>query len=163
MDVAFYQLNRTPLERALPKLLEKIYGSGMRALVLCDSQEKVELLNNMLWTFSPGAFLPHGFQGDPKRHPIWLSTSPENVNDANIIVVTNGEVISTSTEAPKQEKEKDKDKDTPHPYEKCIDIFEGSCQESTLSARERYRIYQSRNCTLTFWKQDTDGAWEKGG
>lgn len=149
MDIAFYQLTVTPLERALPKLLEKVYNSGMRALVLCESAERMETLNSVLWTFSPGVFLPHGSQGDPKRHPIWLTMQPQNVNDATILVVTNGEAISSQTFVKEA-------------YVKCIDIFDGNDQQKTQSARERYQEYQSRKSHLTFWKQDSSGTWQKG-
>ena len=33
-DVAFYQLERSPLEQVLPKLLEKTLDAGKRALVV---------------------------------------------------------------------------------------------------------------------------------
>ena len=33
VEIAFYQLRRTPLEKALPQLLEKVLESGRRAVV----------------------------------------------------------------------------------------------------------------------------------
>lgn len=146
MDVAFYQLSKTPIERALPKLLEKVYTSGLRVLVLCENKDKMDLMNNTLWTFSSGAFLPHGYEGDPLRHPIWLSLSPDNVNTADIILVTSGLMIPPSA-----------------PYKKCLDMFDGSNDEKVQQARVRYMEYQTRQCPLTFWKQDDEGAWKKQG
>lgn len=147
MNVAFYQLLKTPLDKALPKLLEKVYSSGFRVLVVCESPEKMEILNTVLWTFSTGAFLPHGYQGDPMRHPLWLSLMPDNVNEANVVVVTNGIVIPA---------------DPPHSFEKCLDIFDGNDETATMNARQRYAEYKSRGCHLTFWKQTSEGNWENG-
>lgn len=144
MDVAFYQLSKTPLERALPRLLEKIYNSGLRVLVLCDSKDSMVLLNNTLWTFSSTAFLPHGYEGDPQRHPIWLSLSSDNVNSADLIIVTSGQIISSNGD-----------------YKKCLDMFDGSIDKNTQAARERYREYMARKYPLTFWKQDDEGTWKK--
>ena len=147
MDVAFYQLLKTPLERALPKLIEKVYQSGFRALVVCESPEKMEILNTALWTFSTGAFLPHGNQGEPHRHPIWMSLTSDNVNEAAVIVITNGAKVTNDPE---------------RPFEKCLDIFDGNDPELTKHARERYLDYKSQDLPLTFWKQNSEGGWEKG-
>ena len=44
-EVGFYHLLYTPLDRALPKLLEKALERGHRAIVLTGSNERVEDLN----------------------------------------------------------------------------------------------------------------------
>ena len=54
-DIAFYHLTRSPLEAALPKLLEKTLDAGKRAVVVAGSEERVENLNNALWTYSQGS------------------------------------------------------------------------------------------------------------
>ena len=58
-EIGFYHLTCTPLERALPKLLEKVLASGARAVVRAGSDERVEFLNGALWTYQPASFLPH--------------------------------------------------------------------------------------------------------
>lgn len=144
LEVSFYQLLKTPLEKALPRLIEKVYSSGLRAVIVCESQAQLESLNSVLWTFSPGAFIPHGFEGEPKRQPIWLSLSDDNPNHANVVVVTNGIVVTNGL------------------FERCIDIFDGNNAQATQSARDRYRDYSAiPGCKLTFWKQDANGNWEK--
>jgi len=44
----FYKLDRSPLESALPRLLERVVERGLRALVLSTSQERVESLDALL-------------------------------------------------------------------------------------------------------------------
>ena len=75
--IQFYHLTATPLERALPKLLEKAYGGGFTTLLVADSEEYVEHLNQLLWTYDPGSFLPHGSvkDGNVEQQPILLVTA----------------------------------------------------------------------------------------
>ena len=58
-EIAFYHLERSPLERALPKLLEKTLEAGKRALVVVGSVERVEAFDGLLWTYHQEAWLPH--------------------------------------------------------------------------------------------------------
>lgn len=146
MYIAFYQLSNTPVERALPKLIEKIYGSGLRVLVHCSSQQQLESLNAVLWTYSSTAFLPHGYQGDPNHHPIWLSLSPENMNKADILITLHGAIIAKESS-----------------FHKILDMFDGLDPEALQSARERYLHYKQLDYSLTFWKQDPSGTWTKNG
>jgi len=59
-EVGFYHLTRAPLERALPRLLEKAREAGYRALVVAASEERVAALDALLWTYDPASFLAHG-------------------------------------------------------------------------------------------------------
>lgn len=142
MDVSFYQLLKTPLEKALPKLVEKIYQGGYRTLIVCENQAQVELLNTVLWTFSPGAFIPHGCEGLPKHQPIWLTTELVNANEANLVILTNGQYVKTKE------------------FEKCIDIFDGNDEKSLKNARERYTDYKNSGFKMAFWRQNETGGWE---
>ena len=146
-EIAFYQLKTTPLERALPKLLEKAYGAGLRSLIVCSNQEQQALLNTVLWTYSPTAFLPHGLVGDPMDHPIWLSLENKNVNNAAVLFLTNENLIPFDSEE--------------NSYSRYLDIFDGNNSQSVEKARERYKHYNSQGYSLTFWKQTDQGGWEK--
>src|SRR5437870_3857428 len=72
--VQFYHLTATPLERALPKLLEKALAGGFRVLLVAESEERIEQLNQLLWTYDPGSFLAHGSRkdGHAEEQPILL-------------------------------------------------------------------------------------------
>lgn len=143
MDVSFYQLLKTPLEKALPRLVDKIYQSGYRVLIVCENQERVAALNTVLWTFFPGAFIPHGYEGDPMQQPVWLTTELKNENNANLVIITNGIYV-----------------DAAH-FEKCLDIFDGNDEISLTKARSRYASYKEENFKMAFWRQNEAGSWEK--
>lgn len=143
MEVSLYHLTTTSVERTLPKLLEKIYTAGLRSLVLCDSQEHVRLYDTTLWTYSPGAFLPHGYTGTPLDHPIWLSTNPQNKNNATVLILTAGqEDVSFDS------------------YSRCLDLFDGNESLSFMAAQKRRQNYQNQGYSVTYWKQTLQGGWE---
>src|SRR6185437_11026225 len=91
-EIGFYHLLGTPLERALPKLLERALAGGYRVVVLAGSAERVEQLDAVLWTYDDASFLPHGSRrdGQAERQPIWLSERDENPNGADLLVLTEG-------------------------------------------------------------------------
>lgn len=143
MEVSLYHLTTTSVERTLPKLLEKIYTAGLRSLVLCESQEHVRLYDTTLWTYSPGAFLPHGYTGDALDHPIWLSTDSKNKNNATVLILTTGQ------------------EDVPFDsYSRCLDLFDGNEPLSLMAAQKRQQNYKNQGHTITYWKQTLQGGWE---
>jgi DNA polymerase III, chi subunit len=143
-EIRFYHLHRLPLERALPRLLEKVLQSGARAVVLAGSPERVEALDSALWTFAPDSFLPHGSGRDPhpERQPVWLTTVDENPNGATVLVLTDG-AWSSKVDA----------------FEKCLDIFDGADAQAQERARDRWRAYAAAGFTVTYWQQDESGRW----
>ena len=83
-DIAFYHLQKWPLDKALPKLLEKTLEAGKRAVVMAGSQERLRALNTLLWTYGRDSWLPHGTarEGNAEDQPVWLTTDDENPNGA---------------------------------------------------------------------------------
>ena len=63
-EVLFYHLEHQPLERVLPSLVEKTLERGWRAVVQAGSEERVEALDTLLWTYREESFLPHGTKRD---------------------------------------------------------------------------------------------------
>ena len=146
VEFAFYQLRRTPLEKALPKLLEKVLESGRRAVVLAASEERAESLNAALWTYDQGSFLPHGTarDGRAERQPIFLATDDTNPNGAQVAVMVDGVAPAD-----------------PGGFERCLDMFDGTDPEALEAARARWRAHKERSDTVTYWEQTQGGAWER--
>ncbi len=74
-EVLFYHLERQPLERALPALLEKTLAKGWRAVVQAASEERLAALDLALWTYADDSFLPHGTAktGSADAQPVYLT------------------------------------------------------------------------------------------
>ena len=68
-EIGFYHLLSTPLERALPRLLERARAQDLRIVIRAASAERVEHLNALLWTYNDTSFLAHGSarDGDPAQ------------------------------------------------------------------------------------------------
>ena len=144
-EVRFYQLNKHPLERALPKLLEKVVSSGARAVLMAGSKERISALNSMMWTYEPGAFLAHGSAEDDhdSEQPVWLTISSENPNGASVLVLTDGA-----------------SHDGMDGFEKCLEIFDGNDEQALTQARERWKTYEQAGYPLTYYEQTAQGEWQ---
>ncbi|MGE0746141.1 MAG: DNA polymerase III subunit chi [Rhodospirillales bacterium] len=145
-DIGFYHLTRTGLDRALPKLLEKVLASGVRAVVVTGSAERVEQLSTALWTYDPASFLPHGTarDGEAAAQPIWLTDHPENPNGAGIVVLTEGATV------PDLES-----------YQRCLDLFDGRDEAAVADARTRWSAARAAGHTVAYWQQNERGGWER--
>lgn len=78
------------LEKALPRLVEKGLQTGKKIVVITGTQERALFIDQLLWTYTPLSFLPHGCQGqdpDPKEHPIWITAQEHQAPCAPIIVL----------------------------------------------------------------------------
>jgi DNA polymerase-3 subunit chi len=147
-EISFYHLQRQPLERALPKLLERVIASSMKALVLADNEERIGMLNSTLWTYDQDSFLPHGSgkEGDAELQPVYLTTEEDNPNRANVLVLVDG----------------GQHKDLAH-FDRCLDMFDGNDQDAVTQARQRWKIYKDAGHAVTYWQQNDGGKWEKKG
>jgi DNA polymerase-3 subunit chi len=145
-EIRFYHLQRKPLERALPELLEKVLERGSRAVVMAGSEERVEFLAGLLWTYEDRSFLPHGSarDGQAERQPIWLTHADENPNGADILVLTDGA-----------------GSDSVGDYSMACELFDGNEPELVAAARARWTAYKTAGHALTYWQQTERGGWEK--
>lgn len=143
-DIRFYHLTATPLERALPQLLEKALGAGFHAVVKVADEAALDALNTQLWTYNPNSFLPHGGEkdGHASAQPIYLTRAEENPNGAKLLAVTDG---STSS--------------APESYERVLDLFDGSDENAVQAARTRWKTYKDAGYALQYWQQTESGGW----
>src|SRR5438105_15692000 len=85
-ELLIYQLQRQPLERVLPALIERSLERGWRVVVQASSEERVEALDAQLWTFRDDSFLPHGSwrEAEAREQPILLTIHDDNPNGAAV-------------------------------------------------------------------------------
>lgn len=145
-EVRFYHLQRRTLEQALPKILEKVLERNWRAVVLAGSPERVDALNQHLWTYDQSSFLPHGSarDGSADQQPVWLTSQDENPNGATVLVLVDG---CTS--------------DRLASFELVCDLFDGNDEDAVLAARTRWKSCKAAGHSLTYWQQNDRGGWEK--
>ena len=146
-EIGFYHLRTMPLERALPSILERALAAGHRIVVMAGSPERVEHLNDVLWTYSEASFLPHGSvrDGNAERQPIWLTAADENPNGAGMLVLVDGAASTRLAE-----------------FVRCCDIFDGNDETAVAAARRRWKEAKEAGHQLVYWEQ-SDGKWQKRG
>ena len=146
-EIGFYHLLSTPLERALPRLLERARAQGHHIIVRAGSAERVEHLDALLWTYDEASFLPHGSarDGNPSAQPIWLTDRDENPNGATILFLVDGAEAADIGA-----------------FARGIDMFDGNEESAVAAARTRWRRAKEAGHTLTYWQQ-TEKGWEKKG
>jgi DNA polymerase III subunit chi len=145
-EIGFYHLTRTPLEKALPRLLGRVLQQQGRAVVLCGSAERVAALNAALWLSTDPDWLPHGSaaSGYPELQPIWLTEHDEPAaNGAKFLFLVDGASSAYLNE-----------------YDRTFDLFDGNDEAALAAARERWKRAKAAGHTLSYWQQGQRG-WEK--
>ena len=150
LHVSFYQLMHTPVEKVLPRLLDKIYQSNQRVVVGVSDDDRLKSLNTTLWTYSTQAFLPHGCSLDcddvREEQPIWLSTQIENPNHATVYVATHESTI---------------DKAQSYGFDRIVDIYDHTLEVNQKRFLDRLQFYKNQKATVVIWQQTKDG-WKPG-
>jgi DNA polymerase III subunit chi len=144
-EIGFYQLTATPLERALPRLLERARAQGHRIVVRTASETRARDLDALLWRYDEASFLAHGSarDGNPAAQPIWLTERDENPNGASMLVLVDG------VEAGDWQS-----------FARGADLFDGNDADAVAQARERWRRARAAGHALSYWRQGEAG-WER--
>jgi len=148
-EILFYHLQRQPLERVLPTLLEKSLERGWRVVVQGASDERIEALDAHLWTFRDDSFLPHGTHKQPEANeqPILLTVNDDNPNDAQVRFLIDGAPVPADAGA----------------YQRLVLIFDGEDPDAVTAARTRWNEAKAQGFDVTYWQPDDDGRWQRKG
>jgi DNA polymerase-3 subunit chi len=146
-EMLFYHLQRQPLERVLPQLLERSFERGWRVVVQAASDERVEALDAHLWTYRDDTFLPHGTARDAEAavHPIVLTTADHNPNGATVRFLVDGVPVPTDAAS----------------YERIVLLFDGEDEDAVAAARARWGEAKAQGFDVTYWQTDENGRWVK--
>ncbi len=145
-EIYFYHLERVSLEEVLPTLLERSLERGWRAAVQAASEERVEALNTLLWTYREESFLPHGTarDGSPEAHPIYLTTTEDNPNGARVRFLVDGAVLADASS-----------------YARVVFIFDGRDEAAVARARADWQASKAEGHVVSYWQQDEGGRWQQ--
>ncbi|HEU4379300.1 MAG TPA: DNA polymerase III subunit chi [Hyphomicrobiaceae bacterium] len=145
-EVLFYHLEHQPLERVLPNLVERTLERGWRAVVQAGSEERVEALDTLLWTYREESFLPHGTRrdGNSAAQPIYLTSNEDNPNAAGVRFLVDGAETSELSS-----------------YDRVVYLFDGRDAAAVAKARAHWKAAKAAGCEVTYWQQSSEGRWEK--
>ncbi len=148
-EIGFFHLTRSPLERALPRLLQQLLARGERVFLKCADAGLAETLDRFLWTFDPDSFLPHGRVGDGREadQPVligWEDAPP--ANGATVAVVIAHADLPAAPVA--------------YRFRRIAYLFDGHDETSVARARATYRAAAALTGTRKYWRQNPKGGWE---
>jgi DNA polymerase-3 subunit chi len=146
-EVLFYQLQRQPVEKVLPVLIEKSLERGWRVAVQSSSDERIEALDAHLWTYRDDSFLPHGTYKDSAaaEQPVLLTINDDNPNGAAIRFLLDGSPVPPDAAA----------------YDRVVLLFDGEDPDALETARSRWRDAKGQGFDVTYWQADEHGRWQR--
>ncbi len=143
-EIFFYKLKNSSSELFLTSLIEKSLDNDWNSVVLFDSIERMEEINDLLWSYRETSFLPHGSENDKnsKFHRVYLTCKEENPNDSKVIFSIDGLLIKNINS-----------------WKRCVYIF----NEQNLKVVDQFNLYKngidlSKHSYKSF-EQDTYGKW----
>jgi len=147
-EVLFYHLQQASLEQVLPDLLEKSLERGWRAVVQASSEQRIEALDQCLWTYRDDSFLPHGSgeDGHVELQPVFLTTNEDNPNGAEVRFFVDGAKAGDVSG-----------------YERIVHLFDGGDDDALAAARKLWKQASSDGLKVTYWQQNDQGRWENKG
>jgi DNA polymerase-3 subunit chi len=148
-EILFYHLQRHPLERVLPALVEKSLARGWRVVVQAASEERIEALDAHLWVFSDDSFLPHGTwrEAEAAEQPVLLTVHDGNPNRAAVRFLLDGAPVPADA----------------GDYERIVLLIDGNDPDAVAAARERWSEGRAKGFEVTYWQADENGRWQRKG
>jgi DNA polymerase-3 subunit chi len=144
MQVDFYHLTVTPLERALPSIAQRVVAGGGRLLIVSGDDAQRVAVDRLLWSYSPESFLPHGQAGgdDDASQPVLIAPDVVPANQATNIALIDGEW-----------------RDTALGFDRAFHFFDA---DRIQEARMAWKALADRDgVERRYWKQDDSGKWEQ--
>jgi DNA polymerase-3 subunit chi len=145
-EVFFYHLEQRTLEEVLPTLLQRSIEKGWRAAVQAPSEERIEALDTLLWTFTDESFLAHGTvrDGSGSAQPIYLTTGNDNPNGAQVRFLIDGAELGDAST-----------------YVRIVFLFDGRDEEAVARARAEWQEARTQGHVVSYWQQDAEGRWQQ--
>ena len=143
-EIFFYKLKNLSIELFLISLIEKSISKKWNSIVLLDNIERMEEINDLLWTFDDTSFIPHGSQSDlnAEKQEVYLTCNEENPNNSKIIFSVDGVIIKK-----------------PDDWIRCVYIF----NEQNLLVTDELESYKREIKDLEYvqkyFEQDQNGKW----
>lgn len=144
MQVDFYHLTSMPLERALPRIAERVLAGGARLLIVAADEAQRVALDRLLWEYAPESFLPHGRlgAGDDTAQPVLIAGDVNAVNGARHIALVDGEWRNDALD-----------------FERAFHFFD---EDRIGAARAAWKELATREgVERRYWKQNDAGRWEQ--
>lgn len=142
MQVDFYHLTVTPVERALPGIAVKVVDGGGRLLVVSGEARQRQQIDGALWTWQADSFLPHAQAGDGNDaiQPVLIGETVEPANGARFVALIDGVW-----------------RDEALGFDRAFHFFDA---DRIVEARAAWKaLADLEGVERRYWKQDENGRW----
>ena len=148
-ETLFYHLERRALEDVLPGLVEKSRQRGWKALIRCDTANRADAIDTLLWTYDDQSFLAHAQagDGDPARQPVLLTVEEGNPNSAQIVFYVGGAQPADWAGL--------------NDLSRIVLLFDGRDGAALATARAAWKDARAAGHDVTYWKETPSGKFEK--
>lgn len=132
--VDFYLLNQHVPDGKLLfacRLSKKALAQGMTAFIQAGDDKQASKLDDMLWTFDQGSFVPHRMdrdEGDPA--PVVIGTEAPGGNPPDVLIALAGDAPGNL-----------------RGFSRIAEVVDATDQDKQ-SARQRYKLYKEQGCEL---------------
>lgn len=144
MQVDFYHLTATPLDRVLPQIAEKVLASGARLLVVSGDADQRAAIDRLLWTYAAASFLPHAQAGGERDadQPVLIAPDAAPANAARHVALVDG-VWREEALA----------------FDRAFHFF---AEDAIGAARAAWKALADRDgVERRYWRQDDNGRWAR--
>jgi DNA polymerase-3 subunit chi len=134
-EVDFYVLKDKAPQAGMQftcRLAEKIFRDGHQVYINTDSEQQLRQLDDLLWSFRQGSFLPHAVykSNEPERTPILLGHATEPDGPSDVLVNLAEEIPAFFSR-----------------FSRVTELVSGD-DEQRDAARTHYKFYKDRGYTV---------------
>ncbi len=114
------------------KIAEKAYKLGNSVYIHTDSSDQTSQIDDLLWTFKDGSFIPHqaGADNCEKPAPVLIGHDKERQHGADVLINLAHEIPACFSQ-----------------FERVAEVV-NEAPETKTQARERYKFYRDRGYEL---------------
>ena len=136
VDFYILQDSRADAGQLTCKLTEKAYKQGRQVYINAASDQQLKQLDDLLWTFRDGSFLPHErYKAEaPGEQPILLGHAIEPDGPSDVLVNLANDIPAFFSR-----------------FNRVAELVAGDDTQRE-AARARYRFYKDRGYTLSTYK-----------
>ncbi len=150
-EVLFYHLENRQLDDTLPVLVNMAHSRGWTSAIRVESPARAKAVDRLLWDFDDQSFLPHGLDSEAhaERQPVLITLEEIPANHAGMLFIVGGAASPTWEAA------------TTRQLDRVAVIFDGHDPQAVQNARDAWRGARDNGHTVTYWKENAAGQWEK--
>ena len=133
-QIDFYILGEQPSEQFVCKLVDKVYHLSHSIYIHTGSEQQALRLDEMLWTFWQGSFLPHEITSDkptnPPASPILIGFGYNAQIHADVMINLSAEIPGFFSQ-----------------FDRVVEFVHGD-DALRQAARENYKFYKDRGYSI---------------